>query len=166
MTTPTLDNYNNTQGQTNNNYTQDNLKLATIHARQIRIQHVQKVKCCSIILTSAPCDVTKHVTLLKTHTHTHTHTHTKTQNIPDRHNNSTNTQSKHLLQIVQCVRKVAVHLNCRRVQLNCDGTRWRTGSGLYRSPWTLLPMPFVSAQRFCELSIPYVTVCHHISTGL
>jgi len=29
---------------TNNNYTQDNLKVATIHARQIRIQHVQKVK--------------------------------------------------------------------------------------------------------------------------
>jgi len=29
---------------TNNNYTQDNLKLATVHARQIRIQHVQKVK--------------------------------------------------------------------------------------------------------------------------
>ena len=29
---------------TNNNYTQDNLKLATIHTRQIRIQHVQKVK--------------------------------------------------------------------------------------------------------------------------
>jgi len=29
---------------TNNNYTQDNLKLAKIHARQIRIQHVQKVK--------------------------------------------------------------------------------------------------------------------------
>jgi len=40
----TQDNYNNTQGQTNNNYTQDNLKLATIHARQITIQHVQKVK--------------------------------------------------------------------------------------------------------------------------
>jgi len=36
MTTPTQDNYNNTQGQTNNNYTQDNLKLATIHARQIQ----------------------------------------------------------------------------------------------------------------------------------
>jgi len=32
----TQDNYNN--------YTQDNLKLAAIHARQIRIQHVQKVK--------------------------------------------------------------------------------------------------------------------------
>jgi len=29
---------------TNNNYTQDNLKLATIYTRQIRIQHVQKVK--------------------------------------------------------------------------------------------------------------------------
>jgi len=30
---------------TNNNYTKDNLKLATIHTRQIRIlQHVQKVK--------------------------------------------------------------------------------------------------------------------------
>jgi len=29
---------------TNNNYTQDNLKLATKHTRQIRIQHVQKVK--------------------------------------------------------------------------------------------------------------------------
>ena len=29
---------------TNNNYTQDNLKLATHHPRQIRIQHVQKVK--------------------------------------------------------------------------------------------------------------------------
>jgi len=29
---------------TNNNYTQDNLKLATIHSRQIRIQHEQKVK--------------------------------------------------------------------------------------------------------------------------
>ena len=29
---------------TNNNYTQGNFKLATIHARQIRIQHVQKVK--------------------------------------------------------------------------------------------------------------------------
>ena len=34
----TQDNYNNTQGQTNNNYTQDKLKLAAIHARQIRIQ--------------------------------------------------------------------------------------------------------------------------------
>jgi len=30
--------------KTKNNYTQDNLKLATIHVRQIRIQHVQKVK--------------------------------------------------------------------------------------------------------------------------
>jgi len=30
--------------QTNNNYTQNNLKLATIHMRHIRIQHVQKVK--------------------------------------------------------------------------------------------------------------------------
>ena len=40
----TQDNYNNTHGQINNNYTQDNLKLATIHKRQIRIQHVQKVK--------------------------------------------------------------------------------------------------------------------------
>jgi len=40
----TQDNYNNTHGQTNNNYTQDNLKLATIHARQSTIQHVQKVK--------------------------------------------------------------------------------------------------------------------------
>ena len=40
----TQNNYNNTQCQTNNNYTQDNLKLATIHARQITIQHVQKVK--------------------------------------------------------------------------------------------------------------------------
>jgi len=39
----TQDNYNNTQ-PTNNNYTQDNLKLATIHTREIRIQHVQKVK--------------------------------------------------------------------------------------------------------------------------
>ena len=30
---------------TNNNYTQDDLKLATIHTRQIRIlQHVQKIK--------------------------------------------------------------------------------------------------------------------------
>ena len=29
---------------TNNNYAQDNLKLVTIHTRQIRIQHVQKVK--------------------------------------------------------------------------------------------------------------------------
>ena len=30
---------------TNNNYTQDHLKLATVHTRQIRIlQHVQKVK--------------------------------------------------------------------------------------------------------------------------
>ena len=29
---------------TNNNYTQDKLKLATIHARQIIIQHVQQVK--------------------------------------------------------------------------------------------------------------------------
>ena len=29
---------------TNNNYTQDNLKLATEHVRQIRIQRVQKVK--------------------------------------------------------------------------------------------------------------------------
>ena len=29
---------------TNNSYIQDNLNLATIHARQIRIQHVQKVK--------------------------------------------------------------------------------------------------------------------------
>ena len=33
--TPTQDNYNNTHGQTNNNYTQDNLKLATIKVRQI-----------------------------------------------------------------------------------------------------------------------------------
>ena len=38
----TQDNYNNTHGQTNNNYTQDNLKLATIHTRQIRIKHIQK----------------------------------------------------------------------------------------------------------------------------
>ena len=44
ITTPTQDNYNNTHGQTNNNYTQDDLKLATIHARQTGIQHVQKVK--------------------------------------------------------------------------------------------------------------------------
>jgi len=40
----TQDNYNKTHGQTNNNYTQDNLKLGTIHARQIRKQHVQKAK--------------------------------------------------------------------------------------------------------------------------
>ena len=62
----TQDNYNNTHSQsttitykttihkrqlqqytrpTNDNHTQDNLKLATIHTRQIRIlQHVQKVK--------------------------------------------------------------------------------------------------------------------------
>jgi len=38
VTTPTQDNYNNTHGQTNNNYIQDNLKLATVHTRQIRIQ--------------------------------------------------------------------------------------------------------------------------------
>jgi len=30
---------------TNNNYTQANLKLATIHARQIRMLHVQMIKC-------------------------------------------------------------------------------------------------------------------------
>ena len=29
---------------TNNNYTEDYLKLATNHPRQVRIQHVQKVK--------------------------------------------------------------------------------------------------------------------------
>ena len=29
---------------TNDNYTQNNLKVATIHTIQIRIQHVQKVK--------------------------------------------------------------------------------------------------------------------------
>jgi len=40
----TQDNYNNTHDQTNNNYTQDSLKLATIHTIQITIQHVQKVK--------------------------------------------------------------------------------------------------------------------------
>jgi len=40
----TQDNYNNIRGQTNNNYTQDNLKLATINVGQIRIQLVQKVK--------------------------------------------------------------------------------------------------------------------------
>jgi len=40
----TQDNYNNTHKTTNNNYTQDNLNLATIHTRQITIQHVQKVK--------------------------------------------------------------------------------------------------------------------------
>ena len=27
--------------------------------------------------------------------------------------------------VVQCVRKVAVHLGYGRVQLKCDGTRWR-----------------------------------------
>jgi len=42
--TPTQDNYNNTHAQTNNNYTQDSLKLATIHETEIRIQHVQNVK--------------------------------------------------------------------------------------------------------------------------
>ena len=54
----TQENYNNTHKTTtthtrqlqqytrpiNNNYTQPNLKLATKHTRQIRIQHVQKVK--------------------------------------------------------------------------------------------------------------------------
>jgi len=29
---------------TNNNYTEDNLKIATNHPKQVRIQHVQKVK--------------------------------------------------------------------------------------------------------------------------
>ena len=29
--------------------------------------------------------------------------------------------------IVQCVQKVTVHLGYLRVQLKCDGTRWRTG---------------------------------------
>ena len=29
---------------TNNNFTEDNLKLATNHPRQVRIQHVQKIK--------------------------------------------------------------------------------------------------------------------------
>ena len=47
----TQDSYNNTHGQTNNNYTQDNLKLVTIHARQIRIQHVQKYSLfCQILM--------------------------------------------------------------------------------------------------------------------
>ena len=35
---------NNTQGQPTTNYTRDKLKLATTHTRQIRIQHVKKVK--------------------------------------------------------------------------------------------------------------------------
>jgi len=30
------------------------------------------------------------------------------------------------LWLIQCVRKVAVHLGYGRVQLKCDGTRWRT----------------------------------------
>jgi len=29
---------------TNNNYTEDNLKLATNHPKQVRMRHVQKVK--------------------------------------------------------------------------------------------------------------------------
>ena len=66
----------------------------------------------------------------------------------------------------QCVRKVAVHLGYGRVQLNCDSTRWRTGSGLYRRSWTSLPTPFITVQRLSELPLPCVTVCHHISTGL
>ena len=47
----TQDNYNNTHKTTTTihtrklqQYTQDNIKLATIHTRQIRMQHVQKVK--------------------------------------------------------------------------------------------------------------------------
>ena len=47
----TQDNYNNTHKTTTTIHTanqqqlhKDNLKLATIHARQITIQHVQKVK--------------------------------------------------------------------------------------------------------------------------
>jgi len=40
----TQDNYNNSHGQTNNNYTQDSLKLAIIHTRQIRIKHLRKKK--------------------------------------------------------------------------------------------------------------------------
>jgi len=43
MTTPTQENYNNTHGQTNNIYTQDNLKLATIHVRQTYMQIAQKI---------------------------------------------------------------------------------------------------------------------------
>jgi len=38
--------------------------------------------------------------------------------------------------------------------------------GLYKSSWTSLPAPFISAQRLTELPFPSVTVCHHISTGL
>jgi len=40
------------------------------------------------------------------------------------------------------------------------------GSGLYRRSWTLLPTPFIGAQRLSELPLSCVTVCHHISTGL
>jgi len=43
MTTHTRQLQQYTQS-TNNNYTKDNLKLATKHMRQIRIQRVQKVK--------------------------------------------------------------------------------------------------------------------------
>jgi hypothetical protein len=38
--------------------------------------------------------------------------------------------------IIQCVRKIAVHLEYR--------------SGLYRCSWTSLPTPFISAQRLSE----------------
>ena len=40
----TQDNYIDTHVPANNNYTQGNLKLVTMHTRQIRIQHVQKVE--------------------------------------------------------------------------------------------------------------------------
>jgi len=70
---------------------------------------------------------------------------------------------------IPCVRGVAVHLGYGRVQLKCDGIRWRMGGevkNLCRRPWTSISTPLISAQRLYKLPLPCVAVCHHISTGL
>ena len=63
--------------------------------------------------------------------------------------------------VIPCFRKVAVNLGYGRVQLNCDGTQWRTG-GEVKGKLT----NGVGSQWDLVVSIQYVTVYHHISTRL
>ena len=48
---------------------------------------------------------------------------------------------------VQCVRKVAVHLGYGRVQLKCDGTRWRTGGQVRK---VAVHLGYVRVQLKCD----------------
>jgi hypothetical protein len=51
--------------------------------------------------------------------------------------------------IIHCVRKVAVHLGYGRVQLKCDGTRWRTGGEVRKFAVHLLKVMEVMSTNVC-----------------